>query len=69
MNDNENIADNVSSDLFFLRKRLRELAIHFAPYLSENEIDIFVDKCMSTIDNEVMKLVKKEVKYARYFGL
>jgi hypothetical protein len=59
MNDNGNIADNVSSDLFFLRKRLRELAINFAPYLSENELDIFVNRCMSTIDNELMKLVKK----------
>lgn len=59
MNNDENITDNVSSDLFFLRKRLRELAIHFAPYLSENEIEIFVNNCMSTIDNEIMKLVKK----------
>ncbi len=59
MNDNGNITDNVSSDLFFLRKRLRELAIHFAPYLSENDIDTFVNKNMSTVNNELMKLVQK----------
>ena len=59
MNDEESIADNISSDLYFLRKRLRELAIHFKPSISESEVDLFVNKNMSIIDNELEKLVYK----------
>jgi hypothetical protein len=57
VNGNNSIADNVSSDLYFLRKRLRELAIHFKPSISENELDLFVSKSMNMIDNELEKLV------------
>ena len=56
MNGEENIADNISSDLYFLRKRLRELAIHFKPSISDIELDLFVSKNMSIIDNELEKL-------------
>lgn len=59
MNDNENISDNVSSDLYFLRRRLRELAIHFKPSISEMDLDLFVSEIMRMVDNELMKIVYK----------
>lgn len=59
MSDEENIADNVSSDLYFLKEHLRELAAHFNPSASEKDLDSFVSKNMSMIGKELMKLSYK----------